>query len=119
LDRLADRPVLLVLTGRERSAASWQQRPELTYIEVGRLREEKSSEMVRQLAGADALRPTVVREILLKTDGIPLFIEEFTQSIVESMHTPIAGGASPESPRVPATLHESLLARLDHAGPGK
>jgi predicted ATPase len=119
LDRLADRPVLLVLTCRERSAASWQQRPELAHIEVGRLAQEKSSEMVRQLAGADALRPTVVREILLKTDGIPLFIEEFTQSIVESLDTPVAGGASPDSPRVPATLHESLLARLDHAGPGK
>src|SRR6202011_5337556 len=111
--------VLLVLTCRERSAAAWEQRPELTHIAGGRLAQDMWSEMVRQLAGADVLRPPVVREILLKTDGIPLFIEEFTQSIVESMHTPIAGGASPESPRVPATLHESLLARLDHAGPGK
>jgi predicted ATPase/class 3 adenylate cyclase len=119
LDRLVDRPVLLVLTCREQSKAAWQQRPELTHIEVGRLPQKKSSEMVRRLAGADALRPPVAREILLKTDGVPLFIEELTRSVVESLDISITGGVPSGLHNIPATLHESLLARLDHAGPGK
>jgi predicted ATPase/class 3 adenylate cyclase len=116
---LAERRVLLVLTSRESTDAAWQKRPELTHIEIGRLPREKSIEIVRQLAGARALRPPVVQEIILKTDGIPLFIEEFTQSIVESLDAPAEGGTPNGSPHVPATLHESLLARLDRAGPGK
>jgi predicted ATPase/class 3 adenylate cyclase len=119
LDRLVDRPVLLVLTCRERSGAAWQQRPELTHIEIGRLPQEKSKEMVRQLIGTGTFRPLMARAILLKTDGVPLFIEELTQSIVESPVTLGTGGASPVPPIIPATLHESLLVRLDHAGPGK
>jgi class 3 adenylate cyclase/predicted ATPase len=119
LDRLADRPALLVLTSREEPKAPWRQRPELTHIEIERLPEEQSSELVHQLGGADALRPLVVREILLKADGIPLFIEELTQSVVESLDTRITGVAPSGLPRIPATLHESLLARLDRAGPGK
>jgi predicted ATPase/class 3 adenylate cyclase len=119
LDRLPGRPILLVLTGRERSNAVWQRRPELTHIEIGRLPREMSVEIVRQLAGASALRPPVVSQILLKTDGIPLFIEELTQSVVESLDAAGVAGTPNGSPHVPATLHESLLARLDHAGPGK
>ena len=119
LDRLSERSFLLVLTCRERTNAAWQQRPELIHIDIGRLPRESSSEIVRQLAGAHALQPPIVRQILLKTDGIPLFIEEFTQSIIESLHAPATGSAANGSPQIPATLHETLLARLDHAGPGK
>ena len=119
LDRISDRPILLVLTCRERSEASWHQRPGLTHIEIGRLPKEKSSEMVRQLIGTGTLRPLVTREILNKTDGVPLFIEELTQSIVESRITQGSGDVPSLAPSIPATLHQLLLARLDHAGPGK
>jgi class 3 adenylate cyclase/predicted ATPase len=118
LDRLAGRSIMLVLTSREVPAAAWRERSELTHLAVGRLPQEQSNEMIRQVIGAGALRPPVVREILQKTEGVPLFIEELTQSVVESLDLPETG-TSPAAPPIPATLRESLMARLDHAGPGK
>jgi predicted ATPase/class 3 adenylate cyclase len=116
LDRLAGRPIMLVLTSREAPDAAWGERSELTHLAVGRLPQEQSSEMIRQVIGADALRPRMVREILQKTEGVPLFIEELTQSVVESLDLPFSSAVAQA---IPATLRESLMARLDHAGPGK
>src|SRR5579883_1201953 len=118
LDRLGGRPIMLVLTSRVAPAAAWRDRSELTHLAVGRLPHEHSNEMIRQVIGLRALRPPVVREILQKAEGVPLFIEELTQSVVESLDLSVTGASSSEPP-IPATLRESLMARLDHAGPGK
>jgi predicted ATPase len=68
--------------------------------------------LVRDVAGAAELSETVVDEILAKTDGIPLFVEEMTKNIVESG----AASSMPETSAVPSTLQASLLARLDRLG---
>src|SRR5205814_7818620 len=63
------------------------------------------------VATARVLNPTLVEDILAKTEGVPLFIEELTKAIMES--------ATPDRPAVPTTLQDSLMARLDRLGPAK
>ena len=71
--------------------------------------------MIAELAGSDGLPAAIVQEIADRTDGVPLFIEEVTKTIIES--GPQALSAIPHSgPSVPATLHASLVARLDRLG---
>jgi predicted ATPase/class 3 adenylate cyclase len=118
LDELSGRPILAILTSREDFAVPWRARPGLTVTELVRLPPDDCTSLMRQLVGAEALGPPIMQEILRKTDGIPLFVEEFTRSAIEALQTP-SGAVAAEPVRIPATLHESLVARLDRAGPGK
>jgi len=71
---------------------------------------------VDQVSSGKTLPVRVVQQIVSKTDGVPLFVEELTKSIVESV------GALREAPlrlEIPSTLHDSLMARLDRLGPAK
>src|SRR5205814_396706 len=76
-----------------------------------RLDKTQCNELVIGVATAYALAPAVVEDIVAKTDGVPLFIEELTKAVSES--------ATPDRAAVPATLHDSLMARLDRLGPAK
>ena len=118
LNELAERSILMVVTGREEFEVPWRAQPGLTVTEVSRLPVEECTSLMRQLVGAETLGLPIMREILRKTDGIPLFIEEFTRSTVEALQAP-NGAQAAEAIRIPATLHESLIERLDRAGPGK
>jgi predicted ATPase len=118
VDELSGRPILVILTSREDFTVPWRARPGLTVTELARLPPEECTSLMRQLAGSEALGQPVMREILRKTDGNPLFVEEFTRSTIEALQTP-SGAVTVEPVRIPATLHESLVARLDRAGPGK
>src|SRR5204862_5595283 len=69
------------------------------------------AELIAGVATARVLNPTLVEDILAKTEGVPLFIEELTKAIMES--------ATPDRSAVPATLQDSLMARLDRLGPAK
>jgi len=75
--------------------------------------------MVANVAGDVALPPAIVEEITERTDGVPLFVEELTKALLESgAQAPAALSAVPHSAlSVPATLHASLMARLDRLGP--
>jgi predicted ATPase len=73
--------------------------------------------MVTAIAGQSALPPDVVQEIAERTDGVPLFIEELTKAVLEAGTDQIALSAAPSlALSVPATLHASLMARLDRLG---
>ncbi|HXP74844.1 MAG TPA: AAA family ATPase [Stellaceae bacterium] len=118
LDELSGRPILAILTSREDFTVPWRARPGLTVTELARLPPDDCTSLMRQLVGSEALGQPIMREILRKTDGIPLFVEEFTRSAIEALQTP-SGAVAAEPVRIPATLYESLLVRLDRAGPGK
>jgi predicted ATPase len=113
--------VLLVATYRPEFQPPWVGQSQVTVIALNRLGRNEGARLVHQLAGnLGALPPDVVDEIVERTDGVPLFVEELTKAVVEAGAD--RGYASISTvPRsslaVPATLHASLLGRLDRLGP--
>jgi predicted ATPase len=93
----------------------------VTVIALNRLGRNDGATLVHRLAGnLGALPPDVVDEIVERTDGVPLFVEELTKAVVEASADRGHGSISavpPSSLVVPATLHASLLGRLDRLGP--
>jgi predicted ATPase len=93
----------------------------VTVIALNRLGRNEGATLVHRLAAnLGELAPDVVDEIIERTDGVPLFVEELTKAVVEAGadrgNVPIAA-VPPSSLAVPATLHASLLGRLDRLGP--
>ena len=89
---------------------------------LNRLGERDGAALARQLAGNAALSPDIVAQIVERTDGVPLFVEELTKAVLESVGqgdrvATVLATASPAALSVPATLHASLIARLDRLGP--
>ena len=103
------------------SLTAWVGGSQVTVIALNRLGRSDGATLVHQLAGnLGALPPDIVDEIIERTDGVPLFVEELTKAVVEAGAD--RGNASisavpPSSLAVPATLHASLLGRLDRLGP--
>jgi class 3 adenylate cyclase len=111
--------ILLIATFRPEFQAPWTDQPHVTALSLRRLGRDDSEEFVRRIVGnAPALSSRVAEEIVARTDGIPLFLEELTKAVLE---TAIAGSDLSTIPSaslgVPATLHASLMARLDRLGP--
>jgi len=96
-----------VVTARPDFTASWLGRPQATLLTLGRLGRQDCAQLVAGVAATHGLSVEAVAAIVAKTDGIPLFVEELTKSVMES-----AG----EDGAVPATLKDSLMARLDRLG---
>jgi tetratricopeptide (TPR) repeat protein len=93
----------------------------VTVIALNRLGRSEGATLVHRLAdNLGALPPEIVDEIVERTDGVPLFVEELTKAVVEAGadrgNVPISA-VPPSSLAVPATLHASLLGRLDRLGP--
>jgi predicted ATPase len=76
----------------------------------------ETAAMVANVAGNGALPPEVIEEIADRTDGVPLFVEELTKAVLESGTRDTAALSAVPHPSVPATLHASLMARLDRLG---
>jgi len=96
--------VFLIITFRPEFQPPWTGQPQVTMLALNRLDRRARTILVEQIAGGKALPDEVVAQIADRTDGVPLFVEELTKSVVES-------GASALG--IPATLHDSLMARLD------
>jgi tetratricopeptide (TPR) repeat protein len=111
LTRLADgisrARLLIVVSARPDFTAPWLSRSHATLITLGRLGRPDCMQVVASVAAAHGLSTETVAAIVAKTDGVPLFVEELTRSVMES-----AG----EDSAVPATLKDSLMARLDRLG---
>ncbi|WP_239488617.1 serine/threonine-protein kinase PknK [Luteitalea sp. TBR-22] len=121
LDRLIDQaqsaPLLLVMTLRPNTLeVPWAARAQVTQVTLGALAQEEVERLIRALVGDGALLPQVQAQIVARTDGVPLFVEELTRSVME-------GGTSShdsaEWRELPATLRESLTTRLARLGPAK
>jgi class 3 adenylate cyclase/predicted ATPase len=121
VEKITGLPVLLVATYRPEFQPPWVGQSQVTVIALNRLGRNEGATLVHRLAGnLGALPPDVVDEIVERTDGVPLFVEELTKAVIEAGadrgHVSIS--AVPPSPlAVPATLHASLLGRLDRLGP--
>jgi class 3 adenylate cyclase/predicted ATPase len=97
-------PMLLIVTFRPEFQPSWTGQPQVTMLALNRLDQRDRTGLVEQIAAGKALPEEVVEQIVDRTDGVPLFIEELTKSVLES-GVPRVG--------IPTTLHDSLMARLD------
>jgi len=121
VEKITALPVLLVMTYRPEFHPPWVGQSQVTVIALNRLGRGEGATLVHQLAGnLGALPPDVVDEIVERTDGVPLFVEELTKAVVEAGVDRGHGSISAvprSSLAVPATLHASLLGRLDRLGP--
>jgi class 3 adenylate cyclase/predicted ATPase len=121
LARIDHLPVLLVATFRPEFQPPWAGQPNVTVIALNRLGRGDGAAMVQRLAGNAALLPQdVIAEIVDRTDGVPLFVEEMTKAVLEAgaeRGREIAASAPGARLGVPATLQTSLMARLDRLGP--
>jgi class 3 adenylate cyclase/predicted ATPase len=118
IERVAQLPVLLLVTFRPEFQPPWSGQAHVTVLVLNRLDRREGAALVRRVAGTGALPGDIVTEIVKRTDGVPLFVEELTKAVLEggSVETaPSRAGAT--GPNVPATLHASLMARLDRLGP--
>jgi predicted ATPase len=114
VEQIERMPVLLIATFRPEFQAPWADRPQVTTVSLRRLGRDESARLIRGLIGDTAnLSSEVLDEIVQRTDGVPLFLEELTKAVLENT---VVGSIQATSARVPATLHASLMARLDRLG---
>jgi class 3 adenylate cyclase/predicted ATPase len=114
---IAGLPVLAIITSRSALDYPWLHLPHVTSLHLQRLERDQSAAMVARLLEGQAFPAELVGAIVARTDGVPLFIEELAKTIRSSD----ACGASPQpaSAAIPATIQDSLMARLDRLGPAK
>jgi class 3 adenylate cyclase/predicted ATPase len=123
VSEIASRRVLLIVTFRPEFEPPWIGRPYVTALSINRLAEREVSAMIDQLVGNKRIPVSIRQEIVERTDGIPLFIEEMTKAVLEAesqreAEQVVAAMPSPAL-AVPASLHAPLMARLDRLGRAK
>jgi class 3 adenylate cyclase/predicted ATPase len=123
VDRIASLRVLLIVTFRPEFAPPWVGRPHVTALTLNRLAERDIDAMIDRVIGNKLLPASIRQDIIERTDGIPLFVEEMTKAVLEAEGEGEARrtAAAVPSPAlaVPASLHASLMARLDRLGSAK
>ncbi len=120
IQRLVQRPILLLITFRPEFVAPWSGQPQVTSLMLRRLHRRESAALVRAAVGANALTSNVVEKVAERADGIPLFLEELGKTLAESEASPIAEattGTSRSPETIPATLQASLMERFDRLNP--
>jgi len=122
VDRVQQLPVLLLLTFRPEFSPPWVGQPHVTMLALGRLNRRDTAALVERVVGEKVLPRAIVHEIVDRTDGVPLFVEEVTKALLEAGvgegdANPLFSRISLGALAVPATLHASLLARLDRLSP--
>ena len=122
IDRVRAVPLLVVLTHRPEFQSRWSDQGHVGALNLSKLTRAESAAMVSALAGGKALSETLLDQILTRTDGVPLFVEELTKSLLETGKLKEAGDryGGPVRPiTIPATLQDALMARLDRFMPVK
>jgi class 3 adenylate cyclase/predicted ATPase len=128
LDRLiqdlASAAICVVVTARPEFVAPWADNPNATMIRLNRLSREQCSALLLNMTDGKTLPAEIHEQIVSKTDGVPLFIEELTRTVIESglMHDQgdrFAISGTLPALAIPATLQDSLMARLDRLGPSR
>jgi predicted ATPase len=122
VDRLRTLSVLLIVTYRPELEAPWIGHPHVTALILNRLGEGQIAAIIDSLTGNKPLSPSVRHDIIERTDGIPL-VEEMTKAVLEAEGESDARRTTASAPSpslaVPASLHASLMARLDRLGPAR
>lgn len=115
--------IMVLITHREDYRADWLSGPAIRRIALQKLAVHEVEQMVAAVAGSNFVPRRITNQIVERTDGVPLFVEEFTRAVVDSGAVPrVAESAEPSGqlpPLVPASIHDSLMERLDRLGPAK
>jgi class 3 adenylate cyclase/predicted ATPase len=118
VERIRRLPVLLVVTFRPQFNSPWKSHAHVMQLTLTGLARTQTGEVVALITGGKALPTAVLEQILVKTEGLPLFVEELTRTVLESGlltdagdHYELSGPLQPLA--IPATLSDSLMARLD------
>src|SRR5262245_14479285 len=122
VERVPQLRVLLLATARPEFTLPWPSYPHMTTVALARLGRREGAALVERVTSGKKLPKEVMDEILARTDGVPLFIEELTKTVLESgllqeqdgqyvLERPLPSLA------IPTTLHASLMARLDRLAP--
>jgi class 3 adenylate cyclase len=123
LDRLVERveelPVLMLFTFRSEFHSNWTAQGHVTPLTLKRISKRESWALLDAVAGTNSLPENVVNEIVSKTDGVPLFIEEVTRALLEAQKPSGERALANTQLAVPRTLQDSLVARLDRLTIGK
>jgi class 3 adenylate cyclase/predicted ATPase len=128
IDRLVERlpslRILVLMTARPTAADPFAQRPQVRCLRLARMSAAETIQIIEGVLAGKHLPQAIFEHIVQRTDGVPLFIEELTKTVVESgLTAPAAHSGKPsaaELPRaIPATIHDSLMARLDQLAAAK
>jgi predicted ATPase/class 3 adenylate cyclase len=120
IDTAERQKLLIILTSRPGFSPPWADRPHVTYVTLSRLTRSHASAIVESIAGQTSLPAQVLQQILDRTDGVPLFVEELTKTVIEGGLARFgldAATGSSGAQAIPSTLQASLLARLDRMSP--
>jgi predicted ATPase/class 3 adenylate cyclase len=122
VERVPSLPVLLIVTFRPEFSPRWVGRAQVTLLSLNRLAPRQRVQMITRVSGGKELPKEIVDQIIDRTDGVPLFIEELTKTVIESgvvaeanSRYTMAGLLAPLA--IPTTLQASLLSRLDRLAP--
>jgi class 3 adenylate cyclase/tetratricopeptide (TPR) repeat protein len=118
VDRLQRLPALLVVTFRPVLSPPWIGFPHVTLLTLNRLTPAQARLLVERVSAGTSLPSEVIEQILARTEGVPLFMEELTKAVLESHSLSKIPGPLPPL-AIPTTLHDSLMARLDRLAPVK
>lgn len=121
VERLQTLPILLVITFRPDFAAPWAGQPHVTAMALNRLSQRARTALVGHITGGKTLPPQLLDQIVERTDGVPLFVEELTKAVLESEqlqeHNDRYVLEQPmQQVSIPTTLQASLMARVDRLG---
>jgi predicted ATPase/class 3 adenylate cyclase len=122
LEQVQRLPVLLLITARPEFTPPWPGHAHMTTVSLTRLNRNDGAALIGRVTGGKTLPKEVMNQILARTDGVPLFVEELTKSVLETgllkerddhyvLSHPLPSMA------IPTTLHASLMARLDRLAP--
>ena len=124
IERIRQLPVLLLLAFRPQFQPPWTGQAHVTTLTMNRLGRRQGADLVARVTGDKSLPAEIVDQIVARTDGVPLFIEELTKTVLDSGlladagdHYELSGPLPPLA--IPTTLHDSLMARLDRLAPIK
>ena len=124
IERIRRLPVLVLITFRPEFQPPWTGQAHVTTLTMSRLGRRQGADLVARVTGDKPLPAEIVEQIVARTDGVPLFVEELTKTVLESGlladagdHYELSGPLPPLA--IPTTLHDSLMARLDRLAPVK
>ena len=123
VDKIETLRLLLFVTFRPEFVPPWAGRPHVTALTINRLAPREVTALIDRVAGGRSLAANIRQDIVERADGIPLFVEEMTKAVLEAEGEGAAARMVTSAPSpalaVPASLHASLMARLDRLGPAK
>ena len=124
IPQIKDIPVLMIVTFRPEYSPGWANESHISKLPLNRLERSEVTQLVSNVTAGKRLPHELLEKIVARTDGVPLFVEELTKSVLESGLLTEAGEQyslqNPELPlEIPVSLRESLLARLDRLSPVK